>query len=75
MMVQLLIMGFVIFASSRNFTMIGTLTLGINPGLCVGDRPGAVMSVDKGQMEPDGPPGSRRPRPCSTSFGLRLLGA
>ena len=32
MMVQLLIMGFVIFASSRNFTMIGTLTLGINSG-------------------------------------------
>ena len=41
MMVQLLIMGFVIFASSRNFTMIGTLTLGINSGAYVsGDRPG-----------------------------------
>ncbi len=37
MMVQLLIMGFVIFASSRNFTMIGTLTLGINSGAYVSE--------------------------------------
>ena len=29
----------------------------------------------RGRWKPDGPPGSRRPRPCSTSFGLRLLGA
>ena len=32
MMVQLLIMGLVIFSSSRNFTMVGALTLGINSG-------------------------------------------
>ena len=30
MMVQLLIMGFVIFKTSRNTTMVGALTLGIN---------------------------------------------
>ena len=32
MMVQLLIMAFVVFSSSRNFTMVGALTLGINSG-------------------------------------------
>lgn len=52
MMVQLLIMGFVIFASSRNFTMIGTLTLGINSGAYVAEivRSG-IMSIDQGQFE------------------------
>ena len=52
MMVQLLIMGFVIFASSRNFTMIGTLTLGINSGAYVAEifRSG-IMSIDNGQFE------------------------
>ena len=38
MMVQMLIMSMVIFANSRNFTMVGALALGIN-------------SVDPGQME------------------------
>ena len=33
MMVQLLIMSMVIFANSRNFTMVGALTLGINSAL------------------------------------------
>ena len=52
MMVQLLIMGFVIFASSRNFTMIGTLTLGINSGAYVAEIiRGGIMSVDNGQFE------------------------
>ena len=52
MMVQLLIMGFVIFVSSRNFTMIGTLALGINSGAYVAEIVrGGLMSVDKGQME------------------------
>ena len=52
MMVQLLIMSMVIFASSRNFTMIGTLTLGINSGAYVSEIVrGGLMSVDKGQME------------------------
>ncbi len=52
MMVQLLIMGFVIFSSSRNFTMVGTLTLGINSGAYVAEIfRGGLMSVDPGQME------------------------
>ncbi len=52
MMVQLLIMGLVIFKNSRNFTMIGALTLGINSGAYVAEivRSG-LMSVDLGQME------------------------
>ena len=58
MMVQLLIMGFVIFASGRNFTMIGTLTLGINSGAYVSEIVrGGLMSVDKGQMEAGRSPG------------------
>ena len=52
MMVQLLIMGMVIFANSRNFTLVGTLTLGINSGAYVSEIiRGGLMSVDKGQME------------------------
>ena len=51
-MVQLLIMSLVIFASSRNYTMIGILALGINSGAYVSEivRSG-LMSVDPGQME------------------------
>ena len=37
MMVQLLIMSMVIFASSRNFTMVGALALGINSGAYVSE--------------------------------------
>ena len=37
MMVQLLIMSLVVFASSRNYTMIGILTLGINSGAYVSE--------------------------------------
>ena len=52
MMVQLLIMGMVIFASSRNFTMVGALTLGINSGAYVAEIVrGGLMAVDTGQME------------------------
>ncbi len=52
MMVQLLIMGMVIFASSRNFTMVGALTLGINSGAYVSEIiRGGLMAVDPGQME------------------------
>ena len=52
MMVQLLIMSLVIFASSRNYTMIGILALGINSGAYVAEifRSG-IMSIDPGQME------------------------
>ena len=52
MMVQLLIMSFVIFSSSRDFTMVGTLTLGINSGAYVAEIiRGGLMSLDPGQME------------------------
>ena len=52
MMVQLLIMGFVIFKSSRNFTMVGALSLGINSGAYVAEIiRGGLMSLDPGQME------------------------
>ena len=52
MMVQLLIMSFVIFSSSRNYTMIGALTLGINSGAYVAEIiRGGLMSLDPGQME------------------------
>ena len=52
MMVQLLIMGFVIFASSKNFALVGALTLGINSGAYVSEIiRGGLMAVDSGQME------------------------
>ena len=52
MMVQLLIMGFVIFSKSREFTLVGTLTLGINSGAYVAEIfRGGLMSVDSGQNE------------------------
>ena len=52
MMVQLLIMGLVIFSSSRDFTSIGALTLGINSGAYVAEIiRGGLMSLDPGQAE------------------------
>ena len=52
MMVQLLIMGFVIFSSSRDFTSVGALTLGINSGAYVAEIiRGGLMSLDPGQAE------------------------
>ena len=52
MMVQLLIMGLVIFASNRNKTLIGALSLGINSGAYVAEIiRGGLMSLDLGQME------------------------
>lgn len=52
MMVQLLIMGMVIFSRSRNFTAVGILTLGINSGAYVAEIiRGGLMSLDPGQME------------------------
>lgn len=51
-MVQLLIMYFVIFASSTNTLLVGTLTFGINSGAYVAEIiRGGIMSIDKGQME------------------------
>ena len=52
MMVQLMIMGFVIFSSSKDFAMVGALTLGINSGAYTSEIiRGGLMSVDAGQME------------------------
>ena len=52
MMVQLLIMGFVVFAASRHLIPIAILTLGINSGAYVSETiRGGIMSVDIGQME------------------------
>ena len=52
MMVQLLIMGFVIFSSSREFSLVGALTLGINSGAYTSEIiRGGLMAVDQGQME------------------------
>jgi His/Glu/Gln/Arg/opine family amino acid ABC transporter permease subunit len=52
MVVQLLIMGTIVFATSRNFTMVGVLALGINSGAYVAEIVrGGLMSVDAGQSE------------------------
>lgn len=52
MMVQLLIMSMVIFKSSREYTMVGALSLGINSGAYVSEIiRGGLMAVDPGQME------------------------
>ncbi len=52
MLVQLLIMGFVIFRSSREYNFIGILTLGINSGAYVAEIiRGGLMSLDPGQAE------------------------
>lgn len=52
MMVQLLIMGFVVFKSSRNLVGVAILSLGINSGAYTAEiiRSG-IMSIDPGQME------------------------
>ena len=52
MMVQLLILGFVIFKDSRNFTMVGVIGLGLNSGAYVSEIVrGGLMGVDVGQSE------------------------
>ena len=50
--VQLLIMYFVFFASSRNKILVGALSFGINSGAYVAEIiRGGIMSIDQGQME------------------------
>ena len=50
--VQLLIMYFVIFASSRNDVLIATIAFGINSGAYVAEiLRGGIMSIDGGQFE------------------------
>ena len=52
MMVQILIWGFVIFASSRDKVMVGIIGLGINSGAYAAEIVrGGLMSVDVGQSE------------------------
>lgn len=50
--VQLMIMYYVIFASSRNKILVGALSFGINSGAYVAEIiRGGIMSIDPGQME------------------------
>lgn len=50
--IQLLIIFFIIFASSNNGVMIGALAFGINSGAYVAEIVrGGIMSIDRGQME------------------------
>ena len=50
--VQLMIIYFVIFASSNNKIMVATLAFGINSGAYVAEIiRGGIMSIDKGQFE------------------------
>ncbi|MCQ2507463.1 MAG: amino acid ABC transporter permease [Dorea sp.] len=52
MMVQILIMGLIVFRSSNNFTAVGALALGINSGAyCAEIIRGGLMSLDPGQAE------------------------
>lgn len=52
MMVQLLIMYFVIMASSTNTLLVATLSFGINSGAYVAEIiRGGIMAIDPGQME------------------------
>lgn len=50
--VQLMIMYFIVFASSRNKVMVAALSFGINSGAYVAEIiRGGIMSIDAGQME------------------------
>ena len=50
--IQLMIMYYIIFATSRNGVLIAVLAFGINSGAYVAEIiRGGIMSIDKGQME------------------------
>ncbi len=50
--IQLMIMYYIIFASSRNGVLIATLAFGINSGAYVAEIiRGGIMAVDRGQLE------------------------
>jgi len=52
MVVQLLIMYFIIFATSRNDVMVAVIAFGINSGAYVAEiLRGGIMSIDNGQFE------------------------
>ena len=65
-MVQLLIMFFIVLASSNNKVMVAVITFGVNSGAYVAEifRSG-IMSVDKGQMEAG--------RAVGLSFGTSMM--
>lgn len=51
-LIQLLIMFYIVFATSRNGLMVATLSFGLNSGAYVSEIiRGGIMSIDKGQME------------------------
>ncbi len=50
--VQILILNFVVFATTRNKVMVGCLCFGINSGAYVAEIfRGGIMAIDQGQME------------------------
>ena len=50
--VQILLLNFVVFATTRNKVMVGCLCFGINSGAYVAEIfRGGILAVDKGQME------------------------
>lgn len=52
MLIQLLILFYIVFASSRNGLMVATLSFGLNSGAYVSEIiRGGIMSIEKGQME------------------------
>ena len=52
MVIQLMIMYYIIFASSSNGVMVATLAFGINSGAYVAEIfRGGILSIDKGQFE------------------------
>ena len=52
MVVRLLILYYIVFASSSNGLMVATLSFGINSGAYVAEIfRGGILSIDKGQME------------------------
>lgn len=52
MMVQILIMGLIVFRTSNNFTAVGAFALGINSGAYTAEIiRGGLMSLDPGQAE------------------------
>ena len=52
MVVQLLILYYIVFATSRNGLMVASLSFGLNSGAYVSEIfRGGIMSIEKGQME------------------------
>ena len=67
--IQLMIMYYIIFASSRNGVLIAMLAFGINSGAYVAEIiRGGIMSVDRGQLEAGRSLGSIMSRRCVISL-------